>query len=664
MSEHPSAPPIVWTPTPDLVADSNIATFARWLRKHRGLDLDGYDAMWEWSTTDLAGFWSAIWEHYDVGAPVGHDQVLTNASMPGATWFRGAHVNFAEFVLRHRAPDDQVAIVTAGESDDPVELTWGELRRQVAALAQTMRDLGVVPHDVVVGYLPNIAESVVACLATTSLGAIWSCVGQDYAPEAAIKRFAQLEPRLLFTADGHWFAGKPRDHRGSVEQLRAGLPTIEHVIAASRLGLEGGVADSIAFAVATAGDVAFSPVTVPFDHPLWVLFSSGTTGLPKGMVHSHGGIVVEHVKSLKLTWDLKAEDRMLLYTSPSWMVWNVLLGALCGGGSIVCYDGAPMAPDASALWKVVAGNRVTLFATSPGYLGASQDQGIVPRDDFDLTALRIMAATGSPLPDHSNYYVAENVRVPLFSMTGGTDVAGSFANGSINVPVWAGELSVRSLGVRIEAWDAAGRPQVNQVGELVVTAPMPSMPTRFWDDPDGSKYHAAYFDTFPGVWRHGDWITITDRGSVIVHGRSDSTLNRHGVRMGSADIYAAVESMDEVAEALVLGVEEPDAGYWMPLFVVLHEGYDLTDDLVARMTERIRTLASPRHVPDEVRAVAGIPHTRTGKKLEVPVKRLIQGGAFDQVVSAEVVDVLEHMQQFEAIAAERRLVLAGRRAAV
>ncbi|PRZ42539.1 acetoacetyl-CoA synthetase [Antricoccus suffuscus] len=652
MSDN-AAPSVIWNPSPEYIAQTNIAKFADWVKERRGIDVSTYTAMWEWSTTDLDGFWSAIWEYFEIGKPGAYDEVLASAEMPGAKWFTGAHVNLAAYILS-RGNDDDVAIVTVGESGDHAELTWRELRRQVAAFAATLRRLGVQKNDVVVGYLPNIGETLVAAFATVSMGALWSGVGQDYAPQAAIDRFAQLEPKLLVTADGHWFGGKQRDQRAAVKTLRAGLPTVQNVIGVSRLGLEPGVEDCTPYAEAVAADVPFEPADLPFDHPLWILFSSGTTGLPKGMVHPHGGVVVEQAKLLGLNWDLKRTDRFMWYTSPSWVMWNCLIGGLSAGGSVVCYDGSPMAPDAASLWKVVADNKVTIFGTSPGFLAASQDQGVHPSADFDLSALRIVGSTGSPLPDRAYRYVASEVGdIPLFSMSGGTDVAGSFTNGAPNVPVWAGELSVRGLGIAMESWSDDGQPQLNKVGELVITKPMPSMPLKFWNDPDGKKYHAAYFDNFPGVWRHGDWITVTDRGSVVVHGRSDSTLNRNGVRMGSADIYAAIESMDEVAESLVIGAEEADGGYWMPLFVVLQDGYELTDELVATMKQRIREQASPRHVPDEIHAVPGIPHTRTGKKLEVPIKRLIQGTAYEEVVNPDVVDVPELMDNFRAIASTR-----------
>lgn len=652
-----STPEVVWQPTPEYVEQTNIHRFAQFVRGKHGIDVDDYSAMWQWSVENIEQFWAAVWEYYEI--PGEYTQVLDEHKMPGATWFAGARLNLAEYIVT-RGADQDVAIITTGEQGDYAELTWAELRRQVAAFAHGLRELGVQQQDVVVGYLPNIAETLVAALGTMSLGAIWSGVGQDYAPAAAIDRFAQLEPKVLVSADGHWFGTKERDQRDAVAKLRAGLPTVQHLIGVSRLGK--GVPDAISYDEIVAGDHPYEPVRVPADHPLWVLFSSGTTGLPKGIVHSHGGVLPVQVSLLGLNWDLKPTDRFMWYTSPSWVMWNCLIGGLSAGGAVVCYDGAPMAPTAAACWDVVARCGVTIFGTSPGFLGASQDQGVHPAADFDLSALRIMGVTGSPCPDHSFKYVRDEVGdIPLFSMSGGTDIAGAFAMGAPNVPVWSGELPVRGLGYKVEAWDENGEPLINEVGELVCVEPLPSMPIRFWNDPTGEKYHNAYFDTYDGVWRHGDWIKVTERGSVLVLGRSDSTLNRHGVRMGSGDIYSAVESMPQIAEALVIGAEESDGGYWMPLFVVLNPGYELTDDLRDEIRKRVREQASPRHVPDEIVAVAGIPHTRTGKKLEIPIKRMIQGATFEDVVNPDVVDVPEHMTAFRGIAERRYAEVRSRR---
>ena len=643
---------IVWTPSEESVADSAITAFASWLHRARGIEVADYDALWEWSVRDVDGFWRALWDFFALGDPVAPGRALADEAMPGATWFPDSRVNVAAHLLRPRADDDAVAVVTVGETGSATELSWRQLRRDVAALAATLRGLGVTRGDVVAGYLPNIAETIVAFLATVSLGAVWSAVGQDYAARAAADRFAQLEPVVLFAADGYVFNGRDRDRRTSVAELLAELPTVRHVIGVSRLGRQ--IDGAMPWSVAIATPAAFVPVDTEFADPLWVLFSSGTTGLPKGIVHSHGGVLVEHVKMMGLHLDLDESDRFTWYTSPSWVVWNCLVGAMACAGSVLCFDGAPQPTGPASLWRIVAEHRVTVFGTSPGFLAASQDAGVHPANDHDLSALRALGSTGAPLPERAFDYVAEEVAsIPVYSMSGGTDIAGAFAMGAPNVPVWAGEISVRGLGVALESWSDAGVPLVGEVGELVVTRPMPSMPLGLWNDPDGSRYRAAYFETFPGVWRHGDWVTLSERGTLRVHGRSDSTLNRNGVRMGSADIYAAVESMDEIADALVIGAEESDGGYWMPLFVVMAPGHLLHARTVDTIKERVRDLASPRHVPDEVIAVRGIPHTRTGKKLEVPVKRLIQGVDYANVVDPSVLDDESVMADFRDVANAR-----------
>ena len=522
-------------------------------------------------------------------------------------------------------------------------LTWGELRRQVAALAATFTAAGVGSGDRVVAYLPDTAESVVAFLAAATVGATWASCGQDYAPPAALDRLGQLEPSVLLAADGYYFAGREHDLRAAAAEVRAGLPSLRLAVAVPRLGLRPGLdeaADWLPWSVATAGEHPFEPLAVPFDHPLWVVFSSGTTGKPKGIVHGHGGVVLEHLKTLGLHMDAGPGDVFWWYTSPSWMMWNYRTSGLLVGATIVTYDGSPAHPTTDQLWRIVARHAVTIAGTSPGYVTACGKAGADPAREHDLSALRTLGCTGSTVPPESYYWVGEHVgeRVQLVSTTGGTDVVTGFAGGAPTVPVWPGEISVACLGVALDAFDESGHSVRDDVGELVVTEPMPSMPVSFWNDPDGERYRAAYFAVFPGVWRHGDWITITGRNSVLMHGRSDSTLNRHGVRMGSAEIYHAVEQVPEVDEALIVGVEQPGGGYWMPLFVTLTPGAVLDGDLKARINDAIRTIVSPRHVPDEIILAPGVPHTRTGKKLEIPVKRLLAGDDPSRVADLKAVD--------------------------
>jgi acetoacetyl-CoA synthetase len=643
----------LWQPGPES-ADVTLSRFMEHVTRTRGLELADYDALWRWSVTELAEFWAALWEFFELDAVSGYDEVLASEAMPGATWFTGAQVNFASYLLGRGEPQD-IAVVTVDEDGSSVTLTREELRCQAAAFAAWLRDAGVDEGDRVVGYLPNIAESVVAFLGTASLGAVWSSVGQDYAAAAVVDRFGQLEPKVLVTASGYRFNGEVHERGEAVAAVQTGLPTLERTLLVQRDVAPPPAGKWEDWSVAVTRDASADPVAVPFDHPLWVLFSSGTTGLPKGLVHGHGGILVETLKQMALHWSLGPDDRVFWYTSPSWVMWNLQLTTLAMGGSIVCYDGSPTHPDPSTLWRIVADRDVTFFGTSPGFLQASEKAGLRPASDFDLSSLRAMGSTGSPLTPQSHAWTLDAVgQLPLWSMSGGTDICGAFVGGAPTVPIWPGEISVRCLGVALESWDERGQEVSASVGELVVTRPMPSMPVGLWNDPDGSRYTEAYFSTYPGVWRQGDWITITPRGSVVIHGRSDSTLNRNGVRMGSADIYAAVETIPEIAEALVIGAEQPDGSYWMPLFVVLKTGTVLDDELVARIRAQIRELASPRHIPDEVIEVPGIPHTRTGKKLELPVKRLLQGAAMEQVAKPGAVDDPDLLDVFARLADARR----------
>lgn len=644
----------LWEPTLERTARANITRYREFLRVQRGLDLPDYEALWHWSVQDLEGFWASIWDFFALDAISPFDQVLADEAMPGAQWFSGANINFAQYILDQGDPYT-VAVVGADETGEITTWTRGALREQVGSLAAWLRRAGVGTGDVVVGYVPNIGEAVVAFLAVASVGAVWSSVGQDYAAAAAVDRFAQLEPKVLIAADGYHFNGRWHSRIDAVAQLQAGLPSLHRTVMVNRgddapanLGW-----DDWLEALAEPAEVASLPV--PFDHPLWVLFSSGTTGLPKGLVHGHGGILVETLKQMALHWDLGEEDRLFWYTSPSWVMWNLQLSALACGGSIVCYDGSPTSPDPSALWRIVSELGVTFFGTSPGFLQASRNAGLRPGTDLDLSLLRSMGSTGSPLSPQSHQWAYDEVGpIPLWSMSGGTDIAGAFVGGSPITPIWPGELSAPCLGVALEAWNEDGQPVIDEVGELIVHRPMPSMPVQFWNDPDASRYVDAYYSSYPGVWRQGDWITITARGSVVIHGRSDSTINRNGVRMGSADIYAALEGNPAIADALVIGAEQDDGSYWMPLFVTLADGRELDEALIDQINASIRELASPRHVPDQVIAVSGIPRTRTGKKLEVPVKRLLQGVPLATVVNPSIVDNPELLAEYAAIAADRR----------
>lgn len=632
--------------TPGTGTGYRIDEFAAAVAAREAVDVGSYDSLWRWSVSRPAAFWRAVWDFFDLdvlGGPLadGDDAVLASSDMPGAQWFPGTTLNYAAQVFRYAIGPDaatRTAVVGIDEDGGRRVLTWAELRSDALSFARTLRSLGVGEGDVVAAYLPDLPEAIVAFLGTATVGAIWSGCGQDYAPEGAAGRLAQLNPAVLVTADGYRYNGKTIDKVADSDALAGLLDGLRaHVVVGEPARHGQGVRRiSYADAVTRGGDDGDTePVRVAFDHPLWVLFSSGTTGRPKGIVHGHGGVVLEHLKAAGLHAGLAPGDVFFWQTALSWMMWNFQIAGLLCGAEVVCYSGSPLYPSADRLWQIVADEKVTYFGTSPGQLQASRKAGLAPGRDHDLTALRTLGSTGSSLSADLFTWIDQNVSagLPVSSISGGTDVVSAFAGGSAGVPVVPGELSVRYLGVALQSWAPDTRPLIDEVGEMVITAPMPSMPVSFWNDPDGSRYRAAYFahewsvpDT-PPVWRHGDWVTLTGRGSLVIHGRSDATLNKQGVRMGSADIYEVVEGLDEIAEAFVVGVDGPGGAYWMPLFVTLTPGAVLDDDLRARITREIRTRLSPRHVPDEVIEAPGIPHTRTGKKLEVPVTAILAGRA-------------------------------------
>lgn len=656
---------LLWVPSQDRVRASRMSAYQRWLARERGLRFAGYEDLWRWSVGDLDGFWGSIWAYFAVTASAAPAAVLAERDMPGARWFPGARLNWAENLLGHAADRaaGEPAIVAVCEGREPAEMTWAELTAQVASLAAELRALGVRPGDRVAAYLPNIPQAVVALLATASVGAIWSCCAPDFGVKGVIDRFRQIEPTVLIAVDGYHFAGKQVDRLASVAELREQLPTVRHTVIVRHADPGRALAaGTLAFDDLVAGEAQPTYEQVPFEHPLWILYSSGTTGLPKGIVHSHGGILLEHLKIHALHFDTGPADRVFIYASTAWMVWNVLVGALSVGATIITYDGSPAFGEPDALFGVCAAHGATRFGTGAAYLTLCEKAGARPADRYDLSALRAILSTGSPLPESAWHWVYDAVKKDLLlgSDCGGTDVCTAFIGTNPLLPVYAGEMQAPYLGVRIEAWSAAGEPVTGQVGEMVITAPMPSMPVRLWNDPDGSRYHDAYFGTFPGVWRHGDWMTVTADGTYVVHGRSDSTINRGGVRMGSADIYRAVDSLPEIAASLVIGAELPDGDYYMPLFVVLAPGAALDDDLLTRIRRNIRAEVSPRHVPDDIIAAPGVPVTITGKKLEVPVKRLLQGAPETTAVNRATVADPGVLDWYVDYAAQyRRRVAAG-----
>ena len=636
-----------WIPDEATLAQANLTHFMAWLAETgRGRYRD-YHALLRKSVEDIEWFWDAVWHYFDIQAGSPPRAVLGNRSMPGAEWFPGATLNYATEIFRH-ATDERPAMIVVGE-DGACEWSWARLQRETGAFAAYLRGLGVRPGDAVVGYLPNVAEAAVAALAAASVGAIWAVCNQDVAVDGVIARLGQVEPAVLVATDGSVYDGKRIDRRSELDAIRRAMPSLRATVVVPRLGLTTD-GDSVPWATAVESDAALEITAVPFAHPLWVMFSSGTTGKPKGIVHGHGGVVLEHLKYLSLQLDLHAGERFLWYSSTSWMMWNLQLSGLLADTTIVLYDGSPTHLGTDGLWRVAAEAGVNVLGAGAGYLLACAKKELKPGATYSLDGLRAVGSTGSPLPASGFRWVQEGLgrSVPVISMSGGTDVCTAFIGGCAILPVVAGELSCICLGAAIESWTGANRPVIGEEGELVITEPMPSMPVFFWNDDDGSRYRAAYFEKYTGVWCHGDWITITDRGSVVVHGRSDATLNRLGVRMGSAEIYTAVEGMPEVGDCLVVGVEQDDGGYWMPLFVTLADGAELDDGLRSRIVAAIRQHASPRHVPDDILAVPGIPRTLTGKRLEIPIKRILLGAAPGEAVQQSSIDRPELLDAFVA----------------
>jgi acetoacetyl-CoA synthetase len=626
-----SEPEVLWTPSAERIERSLMTRYQRWLAEEKGLKFDDYAALWRWSVDDLEAFWGSIVSYFDILFSSEPERVLGDASMPGAEWFPGARVNYAEHIFRGK-PDSDVAIRFASESRSLDAWTWGSLRTQTAAIAAGLRSLGVGEGDRVVAYMPNIPETVAAFLACASIGAIWSSAAPEFGARSVVDRFAQIEPKVMLAIDGYRYGGKEFDRSGQVDRIAGELPTLSKLV---RLGYlsESGWEDG--FLGSDSEELEFA--SLPFDHPLWVLYSSGTTGLPKPIVHGHGGILLEQTKKHHLHLDAQAGDRIFWFSTTGWMMWNFLVGVLLTDASIVLFDGNPGYPDMGRLWDLASDAGITTFGTSAAFIAGCMKAEVEPRAGRDLDSLAAVGSTGSPLSPEGFRWVYDQLGSDtwLFSTSGGTDLCTAFVGGVPVLPVYLGELQGRALGASVEAWDPEGRPLIDEVGELVITKPMPSMPLFFWGDEDGSRLRESYFDTYPGVWRHGDWIEITSRGTAIITGRSDSTINRGGVRMGTAEIYRAVLSVDDVVDALVIDVPREGTDGWMPLFVVLREGVSLDDDLIKEIRRRIREDCSPRHVPDEIRQIEEVPRTLSGKALEVPVKRILMGTPVEKAASRE-----------------------------
>jgi acetoacetyl-CoA synthetase len=648
----------LWEPSDELKENARITDYMEWLKAEKDLSFGDYNELWEWSVTDLNGFWSSVWEYCDIKASKPYKRVLGERMMPGTEWFPGTELNYAEHIFRH-APyrQDKPAILHQSEVRPLGEVSWAELQEKTAALAAGLRGMGVGRGDRVAAYLPNIPEAVIALLACASIGAVWSSCSPDFGAGSVVDRFEQIEPEVLLAVDGYRYGGKDYDRIDVVAKLQDEIPTLQMTVVLPYLSgdpdtstLQNVVMWDDLLAGHQGAELAFEQV--PFDHPLWVLYSSGTTGLPKAIVHSQGGILIEHLKKVVLHIDLGPDDRFFWFTTTGWMMWNLVVAGLLSGSTILLYDGNPGYPDMNVLWEFAEKTGMTCFGTSASYITACMKAEIEPGRDFDLTNLKSIGSTGSPLPPEGFEWAYEHVKEDLwlFSTSGGTDLCTAFVGGVPLLPVRAGELQARSLGAKVEAFDEEGNPKVDDVGELVITEAMPSMPIYFWNDPEGERYRESYFDVYPGVWRHGDWIKVKDNGACVIYGRSDSTINRGGIRMGTSEIYSAVDKVEEVSDSLVVDVPRDGGSSFMPLFVVLQEGVELDEDLKNTIKESIKENTSPRHVPNEIFAVPEIPKTLNGKKLEVPVKKILSGTPPEEAASKESLSNPESLDRYVELA--------------
>jgi acetoacetyl-CoA synthetase len=651
--ESPTETTLLWEPSAAVKERTNLHHYMKWLEVERDLAFPSYDELWQWSVTDLEGFWESVWDYFQVEASKGYTHVLTERKMPGAEWFVGAELNYAQHVFRNMTTE-RPAILHRAEDEELSEVTWQELYDKTTAMAQYLRGLGVERGDRVVAFLSHIPETIISFLACASLGAVWSSCSPDFGSPSVLDRFQQIEPKVLIAVDGYRWNGKPYDRRSAVAELQSALTTIEKTILIPRVsdgsavdGLENTVLwDEALDASASATTLDFEQV--PFSHPLWILYSSGTTGLPKPIVQGQGGILLEHLKALSFHVDLKPEDRFFWYTNTGWMMWNFLTGGLLTGCTLLLYDGSPSHPDMNALWQLAEETEMTYFGTSAAYISACMKAGIEPGRDYDLTRLRAVGSTGSPLSGDGFRWIYEHVHpdLALESVSGGTDLCTPFVGGCRILPVHVGEIQCRYLGAKVEAFNEAGESVIGEVGELVITEPMPSMPLFFWNDPDGHRYRASYFEMFPGIWRHGDWIEFNQRGGCVIYGRSDSTIKRHGVRMGTSEIYQAVDKIAEIADSLVVDLEALGQESYMPLFIVLREGAVLDDALKEKIRKRIREEISPRHVPNEIFTIEEVPRTLSGKKMEVPVRKILMGFPLEQAANLDAMRNPESIQPF------------------
>lgn len=623
---------LLWTPSEAIKASANITQYQSWLNEKKGKTFDSYDQLWEWSTDNIEDFWESIWQFFNVQSSTSYNSVLQNAEMPGATWFSGSKLNFAEHVLRNER-SDAIALHTYSENRESEKVSWEDLGTQVRKVANQLRILGIKPGDRVVTYLPNTTEAVVVLLAATAVGAIFSSCSPDFGHKSVVDRFQQIEPKIIFSTDGYRFGGKDFDRREEAKKIAESLPSIEHIVQVPNLYEESAIestanvrswSDLMDIQVEDPENFMFEQV--PFDHPLWILYSSGTTGLPKPIVHGHGGIVLEFYKLLGFHMNQGPDSSMFFYTTTGWMMWNLVVGSLITGGAAVIYDGNPVA-QTDTLWKLAEDSSCTFFGASPTFIQLMEKEGIVPKDKFDLSTMEGILLGGSPATPESMLWCYENVKSDLWvtSQSGGTDICSAFVGASPTLPVYAGEIQTRCLGVDAHAYNDDALPVIDEVGELVIKKPMPSMPLFFWNDKNNQRYLESYFEDIPGVWRHGDYFKVNKRGGCFIYGRSDSTLNRYGVRIGTAEIYRTVEKLSEIEDSLIVNLDLPGGKFFMPLFVKLQQGVELDRELEKKICTTLRNKYSPRHVPDKIIRVDEIPYTLTNKKMEVPVRKILTG---------------------------------------
>lgn len=653
---------LLWAPSEAFARSSNVAALLAWLKRERGLVFDDYEALWRWSVDDVKAFWGALWDYFEVASDCPYSRVLGGDAMFGARWFEGSRTNYAEHMLRHVDCDD-VVFHHESELRPLARMSWRELGSAVRKVGTYLRELGVEPGDRVVSYMPNIPETAIAMLATVAIGAVWSSAAPEFGVKTVVERFTQIRPKVIFVADGYRFGGKDFDRTAEIREIVAALsPTLENVVFLPYLNL---ASEEMPFAGAIGWQEIVGRPEVPtsvfrfervaHDHPLWVVFSSGTTGLPKAIVHSHIGVLMEHLKILTFHVGLGPGSCFFFYSTTGWMMWNILLGALLTGSAVVLYDGSPTYPGPERLWQIAATAGVTCFGASPTFVQVMRQHKLKPGQDFDLSRLTAILMSGSPATPETFAWFYDDVKRDLWvtSSSGGTEICSAFVGGSPTLPVRAGEIQTRLLGMDVRAWGDDGEELIDEVGELVITKPFPSMPIYFWNDDHGKRYSESYFEHFDGVWRHGDFIKINRHGGCYIYGRSDSTLNRYGVRIGTSEIYRAIDQLKEVVDSLIVCCELPNGGFFMPLFVMMKPGVPFSDAIVQLIKARLRSDCSPRHVPDSIHPVDDIPYTLTGKKMEVPVRKILMGAPLAKAASQDAMKNPTAIEWFVRFAAER-----------